>query len=196
MTAPPETNEITRLLLDWRAGDDQAFELLVPMVYQELRRLARGQLRKGGHHQTLNTTGLVHEAYMRLVGGVNVDWQDRGHFMAVAARSMRQVVVEYARRSSAAKRGGDERPLTFEDQAIAVSAQADQVLAINEALLALGRRSERLIRVVECRFFAGLSSQETAEALGLNLRTAQRDWIRARAWLQQALRGGPPAPAA
>lgn len=185
MTAP--SPDVTRLLLEWRAGDESAFDQLVPLIYEDLRRVARRQLRDGYRDQVLDTTGLVHEAYLRLVDGARVDWQDRVHFLAVAARAMRQVIVEYARRRTAAKRGGGEQPVTFDEQGIAVAEQWDQVLAVHNALEALGRRDPRLMRVTECRFFAGLSAQETAEALGLGLRTAQRDWIRARAWLQQAI---------
>ena len=180
---------VTQLLIAYRDGDREAFDRLVPMVYDDLRRIARRQLRRGGP-QTLNTTGLVHEAYLKLVDPSQVDWQDRGHFLAVSARAMRQVIIGYARKRSAVKRGGGERPVTLDEAQVAVDEQADRLLALDRALERLGARDPRLARVVECRFFAGLSEEETAQALGVSLRTAQRDWMRARAWLKEELRGG------
>ena len=185
---PPEG--VTQLLIAYRGGDREAFDRLVPMVYDDLRRIARRQLRRGGPGHTLDTTGLVHEAYLKLVDPAKVDWQDRGHFLAVSARAMRQVIIGYARKRSAAKRGGGERPVTPDEAQIAVDDQAERLLALDRALERLGSRDERLARVVECRFFAGLSEEETAQALAVSLRTAQRDWMRARAWLKEELRGG------
>lgn len=181
---------VTQLLIAYRDGDREAFDRLVPMVYDDLRRIARRQLRRGGAGHTLDTTGLVHEAYLKLVDPAKVDWQDRGHFLAVSARAMRQVIIGYARKRSAEKRGGGERPVTLDEAQIAIDEQADRLLALDRALERLGERDERLARVVECRFFAGLSEEETAQALGVSLRTAQRDWMRARAWLKEELRGG------
>lgn len=181
---------VTQLLIAYRDGDRDAFDRLVPLIYDDLRRIARRQLRRGRPGQTLNTTGLVHEAYLKLVDPAKVDWQDRGHFLAVSARAMRQVIIGYARKRSAGKRGGGERPVTLDEAQIAVDDQADRLLALDRALERLGQHDERLVKVVECRFFAGLSEQETAQALGVSLRTAQRDWMRARAWLKEELRGG------
>lgn len=182
---------VTQLLIAYRDGDREAFDRLVPMVYDDLRRIARRQLRRGGRPgHTLDTTGLVHEAYLKLVDPAKVDWQDRGHFLAVSARAMRQVIIGYARKRSAEKRGGGERPVTLDEAQIAIDDQAERLLALDRALERLGERDERLARVVECRFFAGLSEEETAQALGVSLRTAQRDWMRARAWLKEELRGG------
>ena len=180
---------VTQLLIAYRDGDRGAFDRLMPIIYDDLRRIARRQLRRGAP-QTLNTTGLVHEAYLKLVDPSRVDWQDRGHFLAVSARAMRQVIIGYARKRSAVKRGGGERPVTLDEAQVAVDDQADRLLALDRALERLGGRDERLARVVECRFFAGLSEEETAQALGVSLRTAQRDWMRARAWLKEELRGG------
>jgi RNA polymerase sigma factor (TIGR02999 family) len=182
--APAGREGVTQLLIAYRDGDRDAFDRLVPMVYEDLRRIARRQLRRGQPGQTLNTTGLVHEAYLKLVDPAKVDWQGRGHFLAVSARAMRQVIIGYARKRSAGKRGGGERPVTLDEAQIAVDEQADR------ALERLGGKDPRLARVVECRFFAGLSEEETAQALGVSLRTAQRDWMRARAWLKEELRGG------
>jgi DNA-directed RNA polymerase specialized sigma24 family protein len=158
-------SEITRLLQRHHEGDRAAFDEMVPLVYARLRVIARGQLARGGRRgQTLDTTALVQEVYLQMVGEHGVDWQDRAHFYAVCARAMRRILVDYARRR-----------------------QAQQVLAVNDALQGLAEFNERLARVVECRYFAGLTEEETALALGSSLRTVQRDWMRARAWLQQAL---------
>lgn len=185
----PTQHDVTRLLLAWRGGDAGAFEELVPLVYQDLRRLARHQLRRDHQGWTLQTTGLVHEAYLRLVDADKVDWQDRGHFLGVAARAMRQVVIEYARRRSAEKRGGGQRPATLDDRVLAVDEHAEWLLALDQALERLAAHRERLAQVVECRFFAGLSNEETAEALGTSVRTVKRDWTFARSWLQRELGG-------
>jgi RNA polymerase sigma factor (TIGR02999 family) len=185
--------ELTELLRAYAAGDAAAFDRLVPLVYEDLRRVARGQLRKGGRGALLDTTALVHEVWFKLVDGRDVSWQDRGHFLAVSARAMRQVVVDQARRQGAAKRGGGEVHAVLDEGRVAAAEDAFQVLAIDQALDRLAARSPRLARVVECRFFAGLGEEETAEALGVSLRTVQREWMRARAWLREDL-SGPPRP--
>jgi RNA polymerase sigma-70 factor (ECF subfamily) len=185
----PNSGEVTELLLAYRQGDRQAFDRLVPMVYDDLRRIARRQLGRGNPDRVLDTTGLVHESYLKLVDGGRVDWQDRNHFLGVAARAMRQVVIGYARRSGAAKRGAGGQQTTLDDGLLAVDSQAEWLLALDAALGRLGEKSPRLAQVVECRFFAGLSEEETAAAMGVSLRTAQRDWMRARAWLREELRG-------
>ncbi len=179
--------EITQLLQAWQGGDRAAFDQLVPLVYQDLRRVAKAQLRRDRAGWTLDTTGLVNEAYMRLVGGGGVEWNDRGHFLAVAARAMRQVVIEYARRRVASKRGGGVRPGTLDERVIGIDSHAEWLISLNQALERLTAYRERLARVVECRFFAGLSNSETAEALGTSERTVKRDWTFARSWLQKEL---------
>jgi RNA polymerase sigma factor (TIGR02999 family) len=185
------SDDITRLLAAHRAGDEAALAQLVPLVYGDLHRLARRQLGGRGSGRTLDTTALVHEAFLRLVGGGQAAWKDRGHFFAVAALAMRQVIIDYARRCQAQKRAGD-RPLhSLEGSRIAVEAQAEALLEIDKALERLRRIDERLIRVVECRFFAGLTAEETAEALGVSTRTVERDWKRARAWLRHDLEAEP-----
>ncbi len=189
----PGPEELTDLLRAYAAGDAAAFDRLVPLVYEDLRRVARGQLRKGGRGALLDTTALVHEVWFKLVDGRDVSWQDRGHFLAVSARAMRQVVVDQARRQGAAKRGGGEVHAVLDEGRVAAAEDAFQVLAIDQALDRLAARSPRLARVVECRFFAGLGEEETAEALGVSLRTVQREWMRARAWLREDL-SGPPRP--
>lgn len=185
-----EPGEVTRLLHAYGRGDRSAFDRLVPLIYDDLRRVARRQLR-GSRGETLNTTGLVHEAWIRLVEPAGLEVEDRGHFLAISARAMRQVVIAFARRRGAAKRGGGAKPLTLDEQRFAIDSQTEQLLALDAALERLGERDERLARVVECRFFAGLSEQETADAMGVSLRTAQRTWMRAKAWLRRELGAAP-----
>lgn len=181
------TGEVTQLLRAYGQGDREAFDRILPMVYDDLRRIARGRLGRGKPDQVLDTTALVHESYLKLVDQSAADYQDRSHFLAVAARAMRQVVVDFARRRGAAKRGGGGIQTTLQEGHVLIAGQAEQVLALDQALTRLGSRSPRLAQVVECRFFAGLSEEETAAALGVSLRTAQREWMRARAWLQEEL---------
>jgi RNA polymerase sigma factor (TIGR02999 family) len=168
---------------------------LMPLVYRELKGIAHRQLgaEAGGH--TLSTTAVVHEAYLRLTEQSGAQWVDRGQFFAIAARTMRRVLIDYARQHQAARRGGPGRSavaLEFlehgDSTAISVPERADSLLALDEALEALHRMDERLARVVECRFFAGLNEVETSEALGVSQRTVSRDWQMARAWLHEALR--------
>ena len=176
------------MLLAHGAGDEDAFAQLLPMVYQDLRRIAHRQLRRGRPGQTLNTTGLVHEAYLKMVDQSRVSWQDRGHFFAISARAMRQIIVDYARQRLAAKRGGGQPHDPLDENQIAIEEQADWLLAIDEALSRLAKMDARLTKVVECRFFAGLTEEETAEALEVSVRTVQRDWMRARGWLREEMR--------
>jgi RNA polymerase sigma factor (TIGR02999 family) len=160
------------------------------LVYDDLRRVARGQLRRGSS-PTLSTTSLVNEAYLRLVDGLRSTPVDRGHFLALAARAMRHIIIDYARERTALKRGGAAHDLRFDEAEIAVDDQAEELLAVETALTALGKHDDRLVRIVECRFFSGLTEEETAEALGTSLSTVQRDWRRAKAWLKEAMsRGG------
>lgn len=181
------TADITQLLLAHGRGQPGALDQLVPLVYEDLHRVARMQLARLRPGDSLNATGLVHDAYMRLVDQSRATFQDRGHFFAVCAIAMRQIVVDHARRRGRQKRGGDQVHVPIEEAAIPAAADADRVLAINDALDKLAAHDPRLARVVECRFFAGLSEQETAEALGVSLRTAQREWFKARAWLRAEL---------
>jgi RNA polymerase sigma factor (TIGR02999 family) len=184
------SGEITQLLEAYGAGDRAAFDRLVPLVYDELRRLARRHLRRGPRGRTLDTTGLVHEAYLKLVGSPGLQVRDRGHLMAVTACAMRQVIVSRARARFAAKRGGGETPLALDEERAGRGPDAEWVLDLDRALDRLRDQDERLARIFECRYFAGLSEEETAEALGLSLRTTQRGWTRARAWLRSTLLDG------
>ena len=181
-----DSGEITQLLLAYRDGNGAAFDELVGLVYQDLRRIAHAHLRSN-RNRSLNTTALVHEAYLRLVDQTQVPWEDRQHFLSVCARAMRQIVISDARRRHAAKRGGKEHPDTLNEERISGQADAEQLIAIDQALERLAAKDARMVRVFECRYFAGMTEQETVEATGLALRTVQRDWMRARAWLREEL---------
>lgn len=189
-----QQTEITEALAALSRGAPEAMDRLMPMVYHDLKRIAHRQLgaELGGH--TLSTTAVVHEAYLRLAEQSRAQWVDRGQFFAVAARAMRRVLIDYARQHQAARRGGPDRSviaLEFlehgDSSAISVPERADSLLALDEALEGLHRMDERLARVVECRFFAGLNEVETSEALGVSQRTVARDWQMARAWLYESL---------
>jgi RNA polymerase sigma-70 factor (ECF subfamily) len=168
-------------------GDDEAFDELVSIAYDQLRRVARAQLLRRGTPGTLSPTSLVHEVYVQLRDERGVDWQDRGHFFAISARAMRRILVDHARRRGAKKRGDGVPVFALNDFDPAIDHHVDRILAIDQAVNALGRVQPRLARLVECRYFAGLTEEETAEALGVSVRTVQRDWIRARAWLLKTL---------
>lgn len=186
-----DAGEVTKLLVAFREGDRAALDRLVPLVYDDLRRIARAHRRRDSGGATLNTTGLVHEAYMRLVDQTRANWEDRNHFLSVCAVAMRQIVISNARRRLAAKRGGGDKRVTLDEGAMADPLDPEWMLALDRALDRLAEIDERMARVVECRYFAGLSEQETADALASTLRTVQRDWRRARAWLREELGGAP-----
>lgn len=194
--ADQHDQEINEALAALSRGAPEAMDRLMPLVYRELKRIAHRQLgaEAGGH--TLSTTAVVHEAYLRLAEQSRAQWLDQGQFFAIAARAMRRVLIDYARQHQAARRGGPGRAgvsLDFlehgDSPAISVPERADSLIALDEALDDLRRMDERLASVVECRFFAGLSEVETAQALGVSQRTVARDWQMARAWLHEALRG-------
>lgn len=191
-TAMDGPGEITQLLEAHARGDRDAFARLYESVYEELRRLARGQRRRlPGAGQTLDTTALVHEAYLKLVGGEARAGCNRGHFLAVAASAMRHILVDHGRAVSRAKRGGDRERTTLEPGSLAVEWQAEEILAVDRALEKLATVEPRLVRVVECRHFLGLTEAETAEALGSSLRTVQRDFRAASVWLKRELGQAP-----
>ncbi len=182
---PP--SEVTLLLQGWRSGDSTALDALLPLVYKELRRLAHFQLQKERPEHTLQSAALVHEAYLRLIGLKLPQWESRTHFFAIAAQLMRQILVDYARRHVAAKRGGGMCKLSLED-ATMVSPQKDvDVISLDDALNALAKIDARQSRVVELRFFAGLSLREISKALEIAPATVQRDWTAARAWLYREI---------
>jgi RNA polymerase sigma factor (TIGR02999 family) len=189
-TALTEVAEVTRLLRAYEAGDRAAFDQLVPLVYDELRRLAHSHLQRvpGGH--TLNTTGLVHEAYLKLARSPGLQLNDRGHLMAVTACAMRQVLVSRARARLRDKRGGGATALELDEARVGHEPQAERLLDLDRALGRLRECDAKLAGIFECRYFGGLSEEETAEAQGLSLRSVQRGWMRARAWLRAELEGG------
>lgn len=160
---------------------------LFPFVYQELRRSAHRALRRENSGHTLGTTGLVHEAYLRLVDQTRVEWRNRSHFYAIAAQAMRRILVDYARQHRRTKRGGGQQPLTLDENVVSLNARAENLIALDEALTRLAALNPRLSRVVECRFFAGLTEEEIAEATGVTVRTVKRDWAKARGWLYKEL---------
>lgn len=182
-------SDVTGLLHQWRAGADQALDLLIPAVYDKLCAIARGHLARENPGHTLSTSALVHEAYLSLVDQSAVDWQDRVHFYAIASRTMRRVLVWHARRRNAAKRSGGPVLALEDGDALADPAGRDalDLLALNEALEKLEKVDPRLCRVVECRHFGGLTVEDTAAALGTSPATVKRDWQAARAWLRVAL---------
>lgn len=193
---PGIRDRTTALLEPGTEGDPARLDALLPLVYDELRGLAHRQLagERAGH--TLQTTALVHEAYVRLVDETRVTRKGRAYFFGAAAQAMRQVLVEHARRHAAKKRGGGARPVSLDAATLAVDEIADELLDLDRALEELAVRNPRHARVVECRFFGGLSVEETADALDVSPRTVKYDWALARAWLHDALRGGTARPEA
>jgi RNA polymerase sigma factor (TIGR02999 family) len=180
-------HDVTELLLAWREGDGAAPDRLFPLVYNELHRIAHRQIGGERRDHTLETTGLVHEAYLRLVDQSRTRWMDRGHFFSIASRVMRRILVDYARRRSAQKRGGEFERIDLDNLALPVEERSHLLLVLDEALTRLSAEDERLGRVVECRFFGGLTEEETGLALGITARTVRRDWVKGRAWLQREL---------
>lgn len=185
MTASPKG--VTQLLVAWSDGDAAARDELMPLVYEELRRLAHrymGRERKG---HTLQTSGLVNEAYLRLIDQSQVHWQNRAHFFGIAAQMMRRILVDYARSRGYAKRGGDARQVSLEEAAIVSEERAADVVALDDALKGLAEIDLRKSRIVELRFFGGLSIEETAEVLAVSPGTVMRDWTLAKAWLRREM---------
>lgn len=183
----PATQTITDYLLEFRGGQRDVTDRLFPAVYQQLRAIAHNALRRERSDHTLGTTGLVHEAWFKLVDQTRVEWRDRAHFFSIAARAMRRILVDYARRHGAVKRGGRLRAVALEEGLVPAEERAEALLAVDEALERLAAHDSALALVVECRFFAGLNEEETAEATGTSVRTVQRQWRRAKAWLHQEL---------
>ena len=179
--------DVTTLLHAYCNGDREALNQLVPLVYQDLRQIARRHLRRTQRGQTLDTTALVHEVYMKMVDQKKVSLKDRAHFLAVSACAMRQVIVTHARARTAAKRGGGKEPVSLDEARIAIDRQAEKLLSLDESLTKLRERNERMAQVVECRFFAGMTEQEIGDALEMSVATVQRSWVKARAWLQDSL---------
>lgn len=185
---------VTRLVQRWSEGEDGALDALIDLVYDDLRVIAHRHLRSTDGDPTLHTTALVHEAYLRLEGVEGGTWESRGHFFAFCSKAMRHVLIDYARRRRAAKRGGDQARVPLEEVPGSLDAEVVEVLAVNEALERLARHDERMARIVECRFFGGLTVAETAEALEVSTRTVEREWTRARIYLQRLLESGEDGP--
>ena len=183
----PSSESITQLLTEWRDGDKTALDRLIPLVYEELRRLAHHYLRRERPGYTLQTSALVNEAYLRLVDHKGMRWQNRAHFYAVAAQAMRRVLVDHARSRDAAKRGGGANLIGLDEAATAAQMQAANLLALDEALNQLALIDKRKSRIVELRYFGGMSVEETAEVIGVSPVTVMREWSSAKAWLLRAI---------
>ena len=184
---------VTQLLVDWRNGDQEALNALVPLVHDELRKLARGYMRRERVDHTLQTSALVNEAYLRLGQGDGPQWQNRTHFFAVAAQVMRHVLIDHARRYNYEKRGGGAQRVDIDDLHGMTEERASELIELDEALSTLATLDQRKSRIIELRFFGGLNIDEVAEILGLSPTTVQREWRTARAWLQYFLKGDDPA---
>jgi RNA polymerase sigma-70 factor (ECF subfamily) len=178
---------LTELLQEWQHGDKEALDKLTPLVYDELRRIAHRYVRREREGHTLETTALVNEAYLRLVGQQKIEWQNRAHFFAVTAQVMRHILIDHARRRHYAKRGGEAVHVSLDEANVMSHERAAELVALDEALLELARLDPRKSRVVELRYFGGLSLEETAEVLEVSIMTVRRDWRAAKAWLYKAV---------
>ena len=187
MSEPQAASPVTELLARARSGDPSALANVFPLIYDELRRLARQQLQREPDGHTLSPTALVHEAYMRLIDYTRMEWTGRAHFMAVAATAMRRILVDHARGHRSAKRGGALRRVSIDSIELGTEDRAELLIAIDEALGRLKDVDARQAQVVECRFFGGMTEEETAQALGIGLRTAKRDWAKAKSWLHKEI---------
>jgi RNA polymerase sigma factor (TIGR02999 family) len=184
---PPKPSDITQLLVAWRDGDEMALDLLIPTVYDELKRIAANFMRRQSPGHTLQASALVNEAFLRLVDSSRVNWQGRAHFFAVAAQLMRRVLVDSARRRMSRKRGGDHLRITLDDRIDIPNKEATDLVALDEALTRLAELNPRHSRIVELRYFGGLTEDQIAESLEISPRTVRRDWSVARAWLYREL---------
>jgi RNA polymerase sigma factor (TIGR02999 family) len=180
-------SSVTELLAKAGSGDTSALANVFPLIYEELHRLAQQQLRREPDGHTLSPTALVHEAYMRLIDYSRMEWTGRAHFMAVASTAMRRILVDHARSHRSIKRGGALKRVPIESVDLATEDRAELLIAVDDALSKLKEIDERQARVVECRFFGGMTEEETAEALGIGLRTAKRDWAKAKMWLHREI---------
>lgn len=187
MVEMDNSQDITEILRSWSGGNHIAADQLFPIVYDELRRLAKGYLRQERSGHTLQPTALVHEAYMRLIDQTRVSWENRTHFYGIAAQMMRRILVDHARARATDKRGGSAQRLSLEDVNISVEQDATDLIALDEALTSLARFDERKSRVVELLYFGGLENKEAAEVLGVSEKTIQRDWKMAKMWLYREL---------
>lgn len=179
---------VTELLREWQQGNQSALAELTPLVYDEIRRIAHRFMRRERDGHTLQTTALVNEAYVRLIGHQQNNWNDRAHFFAVTAQVMRHVLVDHARRKHYLKRGGEQEQLPLDEVAVMSEQRASELVALDEALSALAKLDPRKARVIELRYFAGLSLEETAEVMGVSVMTVRRDWRAAKAWLYREMK--------
>jgi RNA polymerase sigma factor (TIGR02999 family) len=186
---PQVPQNVTQLLIGWGKGDKEALDKLVPIVYDELRRQAAGYLRRERVGHTLQTTALIHEAYLRLVDQKNVQWQNRAHFFGIAAQLMRRILVDHARTKKRAKRGGSDIRVSLNEATLTTQGQDLDIVALDEALEHLAEIDEQQSKIVELRFFSGLTVEETAEVLGISPATVKRDWSMAKAWLHREITG-------
>jgi RNA polymerase sigma-70 factor (ECF subfamily) len=186
---PQAPQNVTQLLIGWSNGDKQALDTLVPLVYDELRRQASRYLRRERMGHTLQTTALIHEAYLRLVDQRNVHWQNRAHFFGIAAQLMRRILVDHARAKKRAKRGGSDVRISLSEATLKSPAQNLDIVALDEALERLAEIDEQQSKIVELRFFSGLTVEETAEVLSISTATVKRDWSMAKAWLHREISG-------
>jgi RNA polymerase sigma factor (TIGR02999 family) len=182
-------SEVTQLLRAWSAGGQDSAEKLIPLVYDQLRRMAAHHLRGERAHHTLQPTALVHEAYLRLVGQENLEWESRSHFFAIAAKTMRRILIEHARKQQYAKRGGGERPVSLEDAGELTTERSAELVALDDALEGLATVDPGKAAIVELRFFGGLSLTETAEVVGCSRATVARQWQIAKGWLYRECMG-------
>lgn len=196
MQDAPTPADITRILHEWQAGSREALDRLIPIVYDELRMLASRQLAREWRHDRMQTTALVNEAYVKLFGQRQVDWQNRGHFFAIAAQMMRRILVDHARRELSEKRGGDSVRVELQDSVDQPAATVDAIdaLALDRSLRKLEELDPEQGRIVELRFFGGLTVDETAAALGISARTVKREWALAKGWLYRELTGAAGGP--
>jgi RNA polymerase sigma factor (TIGR02999 family) len=186
--ATPSSGEVTQLLIAWSNGDQTALDQLMPLVYGELRRMAKRYMAGQSPGHTLQTTALIHEAYLKLVGQKEKQWQNRVHFFGVAAQAMRHILVDYARSRQATKRGGEMHAISLDEAAMVMEEQTADLVALDDALNRLAELAPRQSRLVELRYFGGLSVEETAEVLKVSPETATRDWRMAKAWLLRELK--------
>jgi RNA polymerase sigma factor (TIGR02999 family) len=186
----PEPKDVTKLLVKWSKGDSAALDALIPLVYGELRRLARHYLQREKQNHTLSSTSLVHEAYLRLITQTEVSWQNRAHFFGVASQMMRRILVDHARKYAYAKRGGGATTLALDEALCSPQRRDIDLVALDDALNSLAKLDQRQSRLVELRFFGGLSIEETSEVLGVSTPTVNRDWASARAWLFREISRG------
>jgi len=183
-----EKSRITKLLIEVQEGDKQAHNALFEAVYNQLRNIARMQLRSERRGHTLSKTALVHEAYIKLLDLSRVEWQDRAHFYAIASKAMRQILVDYARKRNAEKRGGERQRVTLQEDMLDLEQHAEDIIALNDLIDKMNEFDERKSKVVEMRFFAGMTIREIAELLDVSTRTVDRDWLKARTWLHKELK--------